>query len=363
MKRRSIIFAVAAVALTSMFAVTAVAASRKPINGTPKNDVLKGTPGNDVINGLGGNDKLFGLGGNDKLNGGAGNDAISGGPGNDTLSGGAGNDTIVGGPGADKISCGAGTDKVTADGKDTVASDCEVVTGLPKGVVSVADAKVTEGNSGPTVLSFPVTLAKGVPRPVTVSFATADGTATAGSDYAAATGNVTFNPGDTSKTIDVTVNGDTTFEPDETLTVGLSAPVNGVLARATATGTITNDDAAPPQPGHYSGQTSTGGQVSFDVNPDGASLTNVDISFTAACTPAAILRNEISSSNQTSIGPDGSFNASGGGDGINVTFTGHFQGDGSSAAGNLQIHQAVDDGGTHYECDTGNLTWTASRQG
>ena len=122
MKRRSIVFAVVAVALTSLLAVTAVAASHKPINGTQKADVLKGTSGNDVMNGLGGNDKMSGLGGNDKLNGGAGNDAQrrcrQGHP--------------RGGPGADKMSCGPGIDKAVAGLGDIVSKDCEVVTGLPK---------------------------------------------------------------------------------------------------------------------------------------------------------------------------------------------------------------------------------------
>jgi len=345
MKRRSIILAVAAVALTCALAVTALAATSKTINGTAKADVLKGTPAADVINGLAGNDKIYGYGGND------------------TLNGGPGNDLIVSGPGADKVRCGAGKDTVRADARDTVASDCEIVTGLPKGVVSIADAKIAEGNSGPTTLSFAVTLAKGVPRPVTVTYATADGTATAGSDYVAANGNLTFNPGETSKSIDVTVNGDTTYEPDETLTVTLSAPVNGAIAKASATGTIANDDAAPPKPGHYGGTTSGGGQVSFDVSADSTSLSNVDISFFAACQPPAILKNELTAAGPFSIAPDGSFDASGAGGGINVTFNGHWQGDGSSVTGNIQIHQSVDDGGTHYECDTGSQTWSATAQG
>jgi hypothetical protein len=345
MKRRNISLALAAVALTCTLAVTALAATTKTINGTAKNDVLKGTPASDVINGLAGNDRLYGFAGNDSLNGGPGNDVI------------------VGGPGADRIRCGAGKDTVLADAKDTVASDCEVVTGLPKGVISIGDATVAEGNSGSTALPFPVTLAKGVPRPVTVSYATADGTATAGSDYAAANGTVTFSPGETTKSIAVTVNGDTTFEPDETLTVTLSAPVNGVIAKASATGTITNDDVARPKPGHYVGSTGKGGKVQFDVSADSTSVSNVDLSFLAICQPNAIVSDEITASGPFTIAPDGSFNAGGGGNGLTVSFTGLWQGDGSTVGGNVQIHEAFDDGGTHYECDTGATTWTASLQG
>src|SRR2546429_770200 len=80
MKRRSYTFAVAAVALTGLLAVTALAATTGTINGTPKNDVLKGTPKADVLNGQAGNDKLYGYAGNDTLIGGPGNDKLVGGP-------------------------------------------------------------------------------------------------------------------------------------------------------------------------------------------------------------------------------------------------------------------------------------------
>src|SRR5439155_14548493 len=73
---------------------------------------------------------------------------------------------------------------------------------------------------------------------------TSDGTATAPSDYAAKTGTVTFDPGQTSKAINILVHGDTTIEPDETLLVTLSNPTNAVIASGAgvATGTIVNDD-------------------------------------------------------------------------------------------------------------------------
>ena len=77
---------------------------------------------------------------------------------------------------------------------------------------------------------------------MTVNYATANGTATAGQDYTGATGTVTFAAGETSKTINIAVTGDTTVEQDETFTVTLSAPSGATLGTATATGTITNDD-------------------------------------------------------------------------------------------------------------------------
>src|SRR6266487_1140557 len=77
MKRRSYTLAVAAVALTGLLAVTALAATTGTINGTPKNEVLKGTPKADVMNGQAGNDLLYGYAGNDTLIGGPGNDKLS----------------------------------------------------------------------------------------------------------------------------------------------------------------------------------------------------------------------------------------------------------------------------------------------
>lgn len=115
--------------------------------------------------------------------------------------------------------------------------------------VSVADTSLTEGNAGTANMAFTVSLSKASANPVTVNYTTADGTATAGSDYVAGSGSVSFAAGETSKTVNVGVIGDTTVEPDETFTVTLSNPFGATLSRATATGTILNDDvpvATPP---------------------------------------------------------------------------------------------------------------------
>ena len=82
--------------------------------------------------------------------------------------------------------------------------------------VAIADAAVTEGNAGTVTADFVVTLSTASTQTVTVNFATADGSATAGSDYVAQSGSLTFNAGDTAKTISVVVNGDTVDEGDET---------------------------------------------------------------------------------------------------------------------------------------------------
>eukprot|EP01031_Cornospumella_fuschlensis_P018332 gene18332-22440_t len=110
--------------------------------------------------------------------------------------------------------------------------------------ISIADGTIVEGNSGSTLLSFTVTLSAATTSAVSVSYATANGTATAGSDYTAKTGTVTFAPGETSKTIQVSVTGDTAVEANETFTVALSAPTGATIADGSALATLTNDDVA-----------------------------------------------------------------------------------------------------------------------
>ncbi|MDT4952058.1 MAG: hypothetical protein QOJ02_196 [Acidobacteriota bacterium] len=114
--------------------------------------------------------------------------------------------------------------------------------------VSINDVTVTEGNSGTTDAIFTVTLSTVSNSTVTVKYDTADSTATAGSDYQSASGTLTFAPGQTSKTITVTVNGDTAVEPDETFFVNLSNPTNATITDSQGVGTIKNDDQPPPPP-------------------------------------------------------------------------------------------------------------------
>jgi hypothetical protein len=79
----------------------------------------------------------------------------------------------------------------------------------------------------------------------TVQWATSDGTATAGSDYTAASGTVTFNPGVTSQQVVVTLLPDTLDEVNETFNVNLSSPTNGVISDNLGVATITDDDPPP----------------------------------------------------------------------------------------------------------------------
>jgi hypothetical protein len=109
-------------------------------------------------------------------------------------------------------------------------------------VLSIANTSVTEGNSGTATASVTVTLSKAYSSPVSVNYATANSTATAGSDYTAATGSVTFNPGETTKTVAIAITGDTEVESDETFKVNLSNASGASIGISSGTVTITNDD-------------------------------------------------------------------------------------------------------------------------
>ena len=117
------------------------------------------------------------------------------------------------------------------------------------GALSISDVSKAEGNTGLTPFTFTVSLANATTKTVTVNYATADGSATvAGGDYVAASGTLTFNPGDVSKTVTVSVKGDTVYEPDETFLVNLSGASNAAIVDDQGLGTILNDDDGPALP-------------------------------------------------------------------------------------------------------------------
>ncbi len=134
-----------------------------------------------------------------------------------------------------------------AGGPSVIATSTPVVV-APTPTLSINDVNVTEGNSGTTTATFTVSLSPvNSAQTVTVNYATADGTATtANSDYVATSGTLTFSPSASSRTISVTLNGDTRYEPNETLRVNLSGAVNAVIGDNQGIGTIVNNDAAPP---------------------------------------------------------------------------------------------------------------------
>lgn len=118
--------------------------------------------------------------------------------------------------------------------------------------VSLASASIVEGNSGTSTLALNVTRSD-TATAFTVDYAVTGGTATSGTDYATlASGTLNFTAsGAASLPINLTVNGDTDSEPDETVVITLSNLVNTtgttVISTASGTGTIINDDIIASQ--------------------------------------------------------------------------------------------------------------------
>ncbi len=122
--------------------------------------------------------------------------------------------------------------------------DNDLASVLPQ--LSINDVTLTEGDNGTTNAVFTVNLSTVSTQAINVSYATANGTATAGSDYTATSNTLSFAPGQTSKTITVQVNGDTLDEVNETFSLNLSSPTNATIADAQGIATIQDNDSPPP---------------------------------------------------------------------------------------------------------------------
>ena len=136
--------------------------------------------------------------------------------------------------------CDASGAICTDDSRKLSQSTSATVAGPP--AIAISDATVQEAEGA--VLVFTATLSHASSRTVTVDYATSDGTAVAGSDYTAASGALTFNAGDTSQTVQVTVLTDSEDESQETLTLTLSNPSQATLDDATGTGAIENGESS-----------------------------------------------------------------------------------------------------------------------
>jgi Calx-beta domain/Right handed beta helix region len=110
----------------------------------------------------------------------------------------------------------------------------------------IGDASVTEGNAGTTNAAFSVRLTPAATGTTTVHYATGDGTAKAGTDYTAASGDLTFPAGQTNQTVTVGVIANLVVDGTRTFSVTLSGAVGADIAHASGVGTI-HDDDVPPQ--------------------------------------------------------------------------------------------------------------------
>ena len=168
----------------------------------------------------------------------------------------------------------------TASGADVTFATAA----CPPPTLSIGDATVAEGNTGTTMATFTVTLPRASTQAVTVSYSTADGTATAGSDYITTFGLLTIPAGSLSRTISITVNGDRDYEPHETFPLDLSNPTNATLADAQGVGTITNDPPPTLSIGDVTVTRSALGTTSavFPVTLSAASYQTVTVAYATA---------------------------------------------------------------------------------
>ena len=250
---------------TELVAGQSTILSTDTLLGGSGNDTLNGADGNDLLNGGAGTDLISGNAGNDSLLGGSGNDFLAGGIDDDTMRGQSGNDTLFGGTGADFLSGDAGDDRIHSLGP----------------LMSLSDGgTVTEGNSGTTAVTFTASLIEVGSEAITVSFQTEDGTATAGSDYQATAGTLTFLPGETSKSITVLVLSDLAAEGAETFSVRLTPVSNAIITDDLGSATILDDDLQisindVSQNEGNSGNTPFG----FTVTLSGPSTATVSVNF------------------------------------------------------------------------------------
>jgi hypothetical protein len=143
---------------------------------------------------------------------------------------------------------------------------------------SITDASADEPSSGTATMTFTVTLAPASKRTVRVAYDTADGTASALSDYTASSGTLEFEPDQTTKTITVPIQGDTINEENETLAVNLTSPAGAKIGDGQGQGTII-DKNAPPSLSISDAITREGQGATFTVTLAGTTLRTVTVSF------------------------------------------------------------------------------------
>ena len=158
------------------------------------------------------------------------------------------------------------TNTTVATGQGTATVTITDDEGIPQ--ISIAGATVSEA-AGTVTLTVQQTLQSD--DNVTVSYNTANGTALAGTDFTAASDNITIVAGQTSATFDVTITNDTTDEHNENFTVQLANPVNAVIGTSTGTVQITDEDLPPTVAIADNTSSESSGSMTFTVSLDNAS--------------------------------------------------------------------------------------------
>jgi surface adhesion protein len=163
------------------------------------------------------------------------------------------------------------TTNASATGNATITDDD------PTPTLAINDVSVNEGAG---TMTFTVTLSTASGQQVTVNYGTSNGSATAGSDYTAASGTLTFSPGVTSQTITVSILNDTTTESTETFNVNLSGATNATIADNLGVGSIVDNDARPV--------------IDLDANNSNAGGVDYTATFTENGSPVSIADTDIS---------------------------------------------------------------------
>ena len=194
------------------------------------------------------------------------------------------------------------TDDLIFEGNETVTLTLATGTGYTLGTaqtatvtiadndaipqVSINDVTITEGNSGTKNANFILTLSNPNSQSISVNYQTVDDDATTSdNDYVATTGTITFTPGQTTKTLPITVNGDTVGEINEAFTVLLTNAVNATLLKNEGIGIIRNDDL----PGVtvtaiYTQATESGVPGIFQLNRTGSITKSLNVNYSLSGT-------------------------------------------------------------------------------
>ncbi len=159
-------------------------------------------------------------------------------------------------------------------------------TALP--TIAISDVSVTEGNSATTSATLTLTLSAASSSNVTVNYTTTDASAVAGSDYTTKSGTVTFTAGQTSRTVVISVTGDTNIESDETFFVDLSSSAGANLADNRGVVTIINDDSPTISINDVSVTEGNSGttNATLTLTLSAASVSNVTVNYATASASA-----------------------------------------------------------------------------
>jgi VCBS repeat-containing protein len=178
---------------------------------------------------------------------------------------------------------------------------------LPSGTLSINDIVNVNHVGGQTAFQFTVSLSEPSKQPVSVNYATADGTATAaGGDYVPTAGTLNFAKGQTSRTITVLVNGTSVAEPDEAFLVKLSKPSHATIVDGTGVGTILKPvpTAANDGTSGYQARVAAGNVLANDADPAGGGLTVRTVNGSAANVGTTI---QLTSGALLTVHADGSY--------------------------------------------------------